>query len=64
MMRKTRNEQRILVGKFLGKRSVGGLKSRWNDNIKMDLGRCYEIGKRMELTQDRVPAYYSGDQVA
>jgi hypothetical protein len=45
---------RVLVGKPEGKRPLGRLRRRWEDNIKMDLqevggGR----GERMELAQDR-----------
>jgi hypothetical protein len=36
-MRETRNAHRILVGKPEGKRPLEGPKSRWVDNIKMDL---------------------------
>jgi hypothetical protein len=32
-----RNTYRILVGKSEGKRSLGGPRYRWMDNIKMDL---------------------------
>jgi hypothetical protein len=56
------------VGKFLGKRPVGISKSRWDDNIKMDQGRCYENRRRMELTQDPCPAFFpevlTDDQVS
>ena len=44
---------RVLVGKPGGKRPVGRLRHRWDDNIKMDLqevgGGC---GDWMELAQD------------
>jgi hypothetical protein len=36
-----RNACRILLGKPEGKRQLGRLKCRWEDNIKMD---CREIG--------------------
>jgi hypothetical protein len=45
---------RVLVGKPEGKRSLGSLRCRWKDNIKMDLqevGGCR--GDWMELAQDR-----------
>jgi hypothetical protein len=46
--------QGVLVGKPEGKRLLGRLRRKWEDNIKMDLqevggGR----GDRMELAQDR-----------
>ena len=45
---------RVLVGKPEGKRPLGRPRSRWKDNIKMDLqevgGGC---GDGMELAQDR-----------
>ena len=45
---------RVLVGKPEGKRPLGRPRSRWEDNIKMDLqeveGGC---GDCMELAQDR-----------
>ena len=44
----------FLVGKPEGKRPLGRLRRRWEDNIKMDLqevgGSC---GDWMELAQDR-----------
>jgi hypothetical protein len=36
-MGEKRNAYRILVGKPEGKRSLGRSKSRWVDNIQMDL---------------------------
>jgi hypothetical protein len=36
-MREKRNAYRILVGKPEGKRSLGSLRRRWVDNIKVDL---------------------------
>ena len=45
---------RVLVGKPEGKRPLGRLRRRWEDNIKMDL---QEVGGSyrdwMELAQDR-----------
>ena len=45
---------RVLVGKPEGKRPLGRLRCRWEDNIKMDVqevgGGC---GDWMELAQDR-----------
>ena len=49
-----RGVHRVLVGKPEGKRPLGRHRSRWEDNIKMDLkevgGGC---GDWMELAQDR-----------
>ena len=49
-----RGVYRVLVGKPEGKRPLGRTRSRWEDNIKMDLqevgGGC---GDWMELAQDR-----------
>ena len=45
---------RVLVGKPVGKRSLGRPRLRWEDNIKMEL---QEVGRGcgdwMELVQDR-----------
>jgi hypothetical protein len=40
-MGEKRNVYRLLVGKPEGKRSLGRLRRRWVDNIRMDLG---EVG--------------------
>jgi hypothetical protein len=53
-MGEDRGVHRVFVGKPEGKRPLGRPRSRWEDNIKMDLqevggGR----GDWMELTQDR-----------
>ena len=49
-----RGVHRVLVGKPEGKRPLGRHRSRWEDNIKMDLqevgGGC---GDWMELARDR-----------
>ena len=49
-----RGVHRVLVRKTEGKRSLGRPRSRWEDNIMMDLqevgGSC---GDWMELAQDR-----------
>jgi hypothetical protein len=51
---KKRNAYRILVGKSEGKKPLGRQRSRWMDNIKMDLR---EIGLEgmdwIDLAQDR-----------
>ena len=44
---------RVLVGKPEGKRPLGRLRRRWEDNIKMDLREVGGIGDWMELAQDR-----------
>jgi hypothetical protein len=49
-----RNANKILVGKPEGRRPLGRLRRRWEDNIRIDL---WEIGwegvDRMHLVQDR-----------
>jgi len=53
-MGERRGVHRILVRKLEGKRPLGRLRRRWEDNIKMDLqevgGGC---GDWTELAQDR-----------
>ena len=44
---------RVLVGKPYGKRSLGRPRSRWEDNIKMDLQEVGGGGDWMELAYDR-----------
>jgi len=45
---------RVLMGKPEGKRSLGRLRRRWKDNIKMDLQEVGgSLGDWMELAQDR-----------
>jgi hypothetical protein len=49
-----RGVYRVLVGKPEGKRPLGRLRRRWEDNIKMDLQEVgYEGMDRIELAQDR-----------
>jgi hypothetical protein len=49
-----RNAYRILVGKPAGKRPLGRLRSRWVDNIKMDLREIGWSGMDwIDLAQDR-----------
>jgi hypothetical protein len=36
-MRETKNAHRVLVGKSYGKRSLGRLRHRWENNNKIDL---------------------------
>ena len=53
-MEEGRGVHKVLVGKPEGKRPLGRLRCRWEDNIKMDL---QEVGKGcgdwMEFAQDR-----------
>jgi hypothetical protein len=53
-MRDGRGVYRVLVGKPEGKRPLGRPRSRWEDNVRMDL---HEVGCRCEdwigLAQDR-----------
>ena len=44
---------RVLVGKPEGKRPLGRPRSRWEDNIKMDLQAVVGGGDWMELAQGR-----------
>ena len=48
-----RGVHRVLVGKPEGKRPLGRLRRRWEDNIKVDLQEVGEGGDWMELAQDR-----------
>jgi hypothetical protein len=49
-----RGMHRFLVGKPEGKRPLGRLRRRWEDNIKMDLQEVGEsCGDLMELAQNR-----------
>ena len=53
-MGERRGVHRVLVGKPEGKRRLGRLRRRWEDNIKMDLREVGEAcGDWMELAQDR-----------
>jgi hypothetical protein len=46
---------RVLVGRSEGKRPLGRLRSRWEDNIKMDLREIRIDGSNwIQLAQDRV----------
>ena len=53
-MEEGRGVHRVLLGRPEGKRPLGRLRHRWEDNIKMDLqevgGGC---GDWMELAEDR-----------
>jgi len=48
-----RGVHRVLVAKPEGKRPLGRLRHRWEDNIKMDLREVGAGGDWMELAQDR-----------
>jgi hypothetical protein len=48
-----RGVHRVLVGKPEGKRPLVRPRSRWEDNIKMDLHEVGGGGDWMELAQDR-----------
>ena len=53
-MGEDRGVHRVLVGKPEGKRPLGRLRCRWEDNIKMDLQEVGGgLGDWMELAQDR-----------
>ena len=54
-MGESRGIYRILVGKTKGKRLLGRPRSRWEDNIKMDLQEmgCGGCMSWIELAQDR-----------
>jgi hypothetical protein len=50
-----RGAYRVLVGRSEGKRPLGRLRRRWENNIKMDLGETGIDGAiRIRLAQDRV----------
>jgi hypothetical protein len=50
-----RGVYRVLVGRTEGKRPLGRLRSRWEDNIKMDLSEIGIDGANwIQLAQDRV----------
>ncbi|KAJ4427890.1 hypothetical protein ANN_23898 [Periplaneta americana] len=49
-----KNAYRVLVGRPEGKRPLGKLRSRWEDNIKMDLREVgYDDREWINLAQDR-----------
>ena len=53
-MRERRGLCGVLVGKPEGKRPLGRLRRRWEDNIKMDLEEVgYGVVDWIELVQDR-----------
>ncbi|KAJ4429997.1 hypothetical protein ANN_22201 [Periplaneta americana] len=53
-MGESRNAYRVLVGRPEGKRPLGRLRRRWEDNIKMDLKEVeYDDREWINLAQDR-----------
>ena len=53
-MEKSRSAYRVLVGKPEGKGSLGRLRRRWEDNIKMDLREVgCDPGDWIALAEDR-----------
>ena len=53
-MEEGRDVHKVLVGKPEGKRPLGRLRRRWEDNIKMDLEEVGRgCGDWMELAQER-----------
>ena len=53
-MEQSRNAYRVLVGKPEGKRSIGKLRCKWKDNIKMDLREMgCDPADWIDLTEDR-----------
>jgi hypothetical protein len=54
LMGEGRGLYRVLVGRLEGKRSLGGPRHRWEDNIKMDLRGIEKDGANwIRLAQDR-----------
>ena len=53
-MEQSRNANRVLVGKPVGKRPLGRPRRRWENNIKTDLSEISCVpGDRMVLVEDR-----------
>ena len=53
-MEQSTNAYRVLVGKPEGKRPLGRPRSRWEDNIKMDLMEVsFDPGEWIDLAEDR-----------
>ena len=53
-MEECRSAFKILTGKPTGKRSLGGPRRRWEDNIKMDLKEiCINVGNWVDSAQER-----------
>jgi hypothetical protein len=51
----TRNAYKVLVGKTEGKRPLGGLRHKWEKNIRMDLRKIAYVGVDcIQLAQNRV----------
>jgi len=54
-MEESRSIFKILTGKPIGKRPLGRPRSRWEDNIKIDLEDIYiNAGNWVDSAQDRV----------
>jgi hypothetical protein len=50
-----RGVYRVLVGRLEGKRPLGRVRRRWEDNIKLDLREIrFDGANWIQLTQDRV----------
>ena len=55
-MEQSRKAYRVLMGRPEGERLLGSPRSRWKDNIKMDLkDLCCDIGIWIDFAEDRVP---------
>ena len=52
-MEEGRSAFKILTGKPTGKRPLGRLRCRWEDNIRMDLEIVINAGNWINYTQDR-----------
>ena len=53
-MEEGRSTFKILTGKPTGKRPLGGLRRRWEDNIRMDLEEIgINVGNWVDSAQDR-----------
>ena len=53
-MKERRSVHRVLVGRAEGKRPLGRPKSRWEDNIKMDLQEVgWSVKDWIDLAQDK-----------
>ena len=52
-MEDDRSAFKILTGKPTGKRSLGRPRSRWEDNIRMDLQERINTGNWVDSAQDR-----------
>jgi hypothetical protein len=56
LTREMRNAYKILIGEPEGMRPLGRPRSRWRDNIRMDLMEVgWEVVDWIHVAQDRVP---------